>query len=35
LHRTHKIMRVRLEALKAKREKQQAHCCSVGLCLCP
>ena len=36
LHRTHKLMRVRLEALKAKREKQQANCCkSGGLCLCP
>jgi len=34
LHRTHKLMRSRLEALKVKKEKHRAGC-PGGLCLCP
>lgn len=35
LHRTHKLMRSRLEAIKAKKEKPHSAGCNGGLCLCP
>lgn len=35
LHRTHKLMRSRLEAMKAKKDKAHAAGCPGGLCLCP